>query len=116
MNYEALVPSRELCEELARLGICQDGAELWWIEQPFPRLWEVSPYEHMPSDDIPPLIAPTLNRMMNQLPDFVAVYAWEGYWIIADCNGTSDVHKIISQDKQLPNAVARALIAFKEAK
>ncbi len=30
MNYEQLVPSRELCEEMARLGICQDGAELWW--------------------------------------------------------------------------------------
>lgn len=67
MNYEALVPSRELCEELARLGICQDGAELRWncLEDDVGgEEWDLQTYKI--GDES--ITAPTLPRMLGELP------------------------------------------------
>ena len=54
MQYEKLVPSIDLCEEMARLGICQDEPELWWNDDVLGddgrEIVCDNPYDHCPNN------------------------------------------------------------------
>ena len=110
MNYTQLAPSRELCEELARLGICQDEPELYWTTIDTRVSYSVS--DHKWGHNI---IAPTLPMLMSELPcgyssgrGFPPCSAEETN-IIWESNGEA-----FCWDKHLPDAIARALIAIKK--
>lgn len=117
MNYEALVPSRELCEELARLGICQDGAKLYWNPL-FYGDGSISSYElslNISTGDS--IIAPTLPRMLEELPyrgrrGYQLGRNSSGEWYVCDDNA----EEFIVHADTPSNAIAKALIAVKEAK
>ena len=108
--FSDIAPSREICEEMARLGICQDEPELFYMncQDDINKSWILvkgNPYvEH--------IIAPTLPRMMEELPDFLEVYkGLDGVW-----HCFTDRPKMFFDvtDKHLPNAVAKALIEVKK--
>ena len=110
MNYSSLVPDRELCEEMARLGICQDKPEICYMncQDDFNKSWilinGIPPVEH--------IIAPTLPRMLEELPSGYCVRkGWGGSkdWFVF--NNEADV---ITNLSEIPNAVAKALIKLEK--
>lgn len=114
MNYEKLVPSRELCEEMARLGICQDAPELFWRHRVNKKAgideWSVVNIICNDEHNVEYIIAPTLSRMMDWLPQYYSVARYGDSWCVDKDNDSPAV----SHDPHLPNAVARALIAIKK--
>ena len=118
--FSEIVPSREICEELAKAGICQDDEGLFWSNYQYDEdigdyvfaeeYWRVIQYYKTRfSSDI---IAPTLPRMMDQLPDCLEVYkGLDGVW---HCFMDRPKMFFDVTDKHLPNAVAKALLAIKK--
>lgn len=114
MDYSKIVPSRELCEEIARLGICQDNPELWWTK---PRIIDNREKEFRLCKDNDgyefAVVAPTLYRIMEEFKILVSpengqidaiISSVILYWL----NGEGEKH--------LPNALAKALIAIRKDK
>lgn len=115
MDYSKLVPSRELCEGMARLGICQDKPELYWsnyyFDEKFSKLrpgdWEIVTEDNV-GDMKKAFIAPALARMMEELPELCKVYhKQEKMWVVSP-----DMCIDPFRDKHLPNSVAKALVAI----
>lgn len=127
MDFESLVPDRELCERLRDAGICQDEPELWWFnastrtdalrDKKFNR-WEVMSTETgwekaFMNGKMDKCIAPTLPMMMEELEPEMSVTKDNGYWKVI-CEG----YKFFNMwtDKHLPNAVALALLKIAKEK
>ena len=112
MDYSKLVPSRELCHRMQELGICQDDPELWYCKSgQYYHLGTLN--QHNSEKDI---IAPTLSRMIEGLPDNTHVskigfVCGEKHWRIMN----PSLKMIQFDDNSLPNAIAKALIAIKES-
>lgn len=123
MNLQSLTCSRELAQRMAELGICQDGAELWWSRYQLgvwkvidekDKEWEEETFKGTEACSY--IIAPTLPRMMEELPDFWHIYRVvdidkKQTWYIEDNDNEFEF-----SDKNLLNAVAKALIAIAEGK
>lgn len=123
MDYSKSVPSRELCEEMAELRICNDDEpELVWVFDDYmdgdghaKNIWILETFEDVEQEGV--LIhAPTLARMMEELPHrkheiVIGRNSSDEWWI-----GVDDIcaQKDLFHDKHLPNAVAKALIAIKK--
>lgn len=105
MNYQSLVPSRELCEELEKAGLCQDGAELFFnnyaIVKEWPE-WKLEESNHHFSDTV---IAPTLPRLMNEFKLLGGKAIIKLLMAIMDWLDDKDT---------LPNCLANALLAVKK--
>lgn len=127
MDYSKLVPSRELCEELQTLGICQDGAELWWLQQYTINddgTWDiredfklVRSVSNIKDGLLKHFVAPMLSRMMEDLLTkdescFVG-HAKDGFFVEKMNKKELLIDWVIS-DINLPKAIAKALIAIKK--
>jgi len=103
------VPSIELCREMQTLNICQDKPSAW-----FDRCTnQVTYIESKYASGYKEIIAPTVVEMMEALPgrvevskELMAEHEW--CWMVY-CNNKG----VLSEDKLLPNALAKALIAIK---
>lgn len=116
MDYSKDVPSRELCEEMQRLNICQDGAELYWYESYDPRgegcfkwslLQKNEKFLHHKSG----IIAPTLHRMLVELPD-----GWSLVKNLDQWGCMNDLQNVCYWNDRAENSVALALIAIAKEK
>lgn len=111
MDFTKLVPSRELCEEMASLGICQDWAELWLVKLGITGeniITDKADYADIKGG----IIAPMLPRMIEELPKdgyAIVIQPFEDVWSIRNLM----TRRVDVEDKHLPNAVAKALIAIK---
>lgn len=124
MQYEKLVPSRELCEEMQRLNICQDEPELWFYEQVGGLVCDRDcAKEWIIRDDNTKgfgryVIAPTLSRMMEEMPRDADVYKGNvSSWFVGiehEQEYERSSWEIIGEDEHLPNALAKSLIALKK--
>jgi len=126
MQYEKLTCSRELAEKMAQLGICQDEPELYWhrafgVECGFG--WKVFEKTDSYNHSIQGFIAPTLPRMMAELPFYCDIFPFgedslsktKDMWCVkAATREPSHFWEVTAEDKHLPNAVAKALISIKE--
>lgn len=135
MNHQNLTCSRELAERMAELGICQDGAELWWTICMRNGDLQVTEMKHRGI-----FIAPTLSRMMEELPPSIKRKKPDGsdYYIYVQIDKhpdqrfsefgrrfrvryrptfnpeMSNFHNDEQHDDYVPNALAKALIKLKE--
>lgn len=114
MDWTKMTCSRELAQRMAELGICQDGAELIWHELNgeivLKEVFDKYKYAKF-------TVAPTLHRMIEELPvSFILRnHIVDGYWV--DSDGDWGVRKALHNclpDKNICNALAKALIALEE--
>ena len=112
MNLSTNTCSRELAEEMARLGICQTEPEMWHCKSGT-RNWvgDQPKYAGLICESI---VAPALARMMEELPlewyvrRLINVIVGDVYVV----SGYGVNYQV--SDKNLPNACAKALIAIKK--
>ena len=112
MDYSKLVPSRELCEEMQRLNICQSEPELYWLKHPIDDAWDLFTGNPIQEHKC---IAPTLSRMMEEFPSgfMLSKCQIKGEWCVERLT-IDELTRFIEYTDTLPNAVAKALIAFKK--
>lgn len=120
MNLKSLTCSRELAQRMTELGICQDRAELFYYIPTQSYKWKLAVLRDLrhrkPNNR--GIVAPTLPRMTNELPNQWSVgyeHLEDGTRVAMVLNDKGDVVSDGSDD-EVGNAVAKALIAIAERK
>lgn len=111
--YAEIVPSREICEELEKAGICQDEPKLFYVNFGIVKEYPEFRIEENSHGFIDSIIAPTIPRMMDELPDESNIYRCGSYWFVDTFYCCAEI-EMEEKDKHLPNAVAKALLAIKK--
>jgi len=107
MNYTDLVPSRELCEVMSRLGICQSEPRLFFVAPLGSDDWSVrdTKSKHYEYE----IIAPLLSDMMEALPEWTEITKAPGKKYLVVLRKVLDLK---FSSASLADAVAQALIAI----